>query len=660
MFPNVVNYTICNMRRSYLLSVLSIAVLLLCGSITLWGQGFEYTTQHKKAIARYEASQNAYDRRNMGDAEKLLLEAIKYDEKFIEAHLLLSQVYQMENRIGEAVDASERAIALNPDFFPHAHYNVANMLLSQGEYDRALSYYQSFLQYPGIREQTLHLAQLRLANCEFALEAIKNPVPFTPVNLGPNVNSEFDDYWPSLSADENTLVITANIPKDPELEQVFGNRQEDFFITTRDENGQWKPVENIGPPINTPYINEGAQSLTADGKTMYFTVCEGRCNLFVSSLQSNGKWGRPRKLPEPVNLGYSSEKQPSISPDGSTLYFVSDRGGGYGGYDIWRARKIDEHRWEKPENLGETINTPYLEQSPFIHFDNQTLYFSSNGHVGMGGLDIYMTQMIDDTTWSVPKNLGYPINTHMNEDGLIVNALGTTAYFSSEINPETRRDIYTFDMPAESRPSPSSYITGTITDEQSGWPLQAEFSLIDVDLDQSIMESTSTEDGEFFLCVPTNRRYAFFASTPGYLFYSEHFDLQGVFSASEPYVKHIELSPIRLNQTMVMRNVFFNTDSYELLSQSVVELNKLYELLRVNPSLEIAIEGHTDNVGEDGYNLTLSEKRAQAVVNYLKERGIAPARMTFKGYGQSRPVESNDTEMGRAQNRRTEIRVVKL
>lgn len=648
------------MKKIHLLSTIFAICTLLCVTSCLSAQSFEYTTQNKKAIARYEASQNAYDKRNMSDAEKLLLEAIKLDEHFIEAHLLLSQVYQVVQRIDEAIGMAERAIELNPSFFPHAHYNVANMLLSQGEYQRASVYYNSFLNYPNIREETLQLARLRLKSCAFALEALANPVPFVPVSLGSNVNTIYDDYWPSLSADENTLVITSNIPKDPSLEQVIGNRQEDFFITTRDEKGNWKPVKNIGTPINTPYFNEGAQSITADGKTMYYTVCEGRCNIFVSSLQDDGQWGRPRKLPEPVNLGYSSEKQPSISPDGTTLYFVSDRKGGLGGYDIWRAKRIDEHRWEQPENLGETINTPFLEQSPFIHFDNQTLYFSSNGHVGMGGLDIFMTQMIDDTTWTTPVNLGYPINTHKNEDGLIVNAMGNTAYFSSEINPDTRRDIYTFEMPLESRPISSSYITGSITDERSGWPLQAEFSLIDVDQNQTIMESVSSQDGDFFLCVPTNRRYAFFASTPGYLFYSEHFDLKGEYSATDPYVKNIELSPILVNQTMVMRNVFFDTDSYELLSESLVELQKLYELLRVNPTLEISVEGHTDNVGEESYNQVLSENRAKAVTIFLEQKGIVSKRIAFKGFGESRPVESNDTHEGRARNRRTEIRVIKL
>lgn len=646
-------------RLSLIYNALLISLLILMG-VQLNAQPRNYTTNNKKAIAKYEESQRAYDRFNFSNAEQLLLQAIKYDDRFIEAQLMLAQVYQVSQRTEEAIAAAERAIEINPSFFPHAHYNVGNMLMARGEYQRSLVHYQNFLTFNNIKEETRKIAELRLKSCEFALHAIENPVPFAPVNLGSNVNSNMDDYWPSLSADENTLVITVNIPKDPTLDESYGNRQEDFFITTRDEQGQWEPVRSIGAPINTPQLNEGAQSLTADGKTMYYTVCDGRCNIYVSSLQEHGQWGRPIKLPEPLNLSHSSEKQPSISPDGATLYFVSDRKGGFGSYDIWRSTKIDEQRWTDPENLGETINTPYLEQSPFIHFDNQTLYFSSSGHVGMGGLDIFMTRMLNDTTWKEPVNLGYPINTYMNEDGLIVNSKGTKAYFSSEINPESGRDIYFFDLPASIRPVPSSYISGTITDAKSGWPLQAKFSLVDIDENQVLMESQSTINGSFFLCIPTNRQYAFFVSTPGYLFHSDHFNLKGIHSAANPYQKDVELVPIKVGETMVMRNIFFETDSYDLKSQSLVELEKLHELLKLNPTMKIEVGGHTDNVGTANYNLVLSENRAKAVAQFLIDNGVGTNRISSKGYGLTMPIGNNATEVGRALNRRTEIRVIEL
>lgn len=626
----------------------------------LVAQPLHYTSKNKKAIERLEQAQNQYDLRNYNASEKLLKEALRADSDFIEAHLMLAQLYQVMGQVDNAILSAEEAMRINPDFFPNAHANLAGLYMSIGKYHEAKKYYESFLTYPKIREEVRKLTAIRIKSCDFALWAMDNPVPFTPMDLGPNVNGIYDDYWPSLSGDENTLVITVNVPRDSSNQSVLWNRQEDFYITTRDEEGNWMPIQNIGAPINTFRLNEGAQSLTADGKTMYYTVCEGRCNLFVSHLQENGKWGRPIKLPHPVNLGNSSEKQPSVSPDGSTLYFVSDRQGGFGSFDIWRSKKTGENSWSTPENLGETINTPYLEQSPFIHFDNQTLYFSSSGHVGMGGLDIYMTHMIDDTTWAEPTNLGYPINTHKNEDGLIVNARGTTAYFSSAINPKTGRDIYSFVLPDSVRPIPSTYVSGIISDAKTGWPLEAEFSLVDIDKNQTIMVGTSNDNGSFFLCVPANRRYAFFASTIGYLFYSDHFDLKGTYSADEPYRKNIELIPIKLGETLVMRNVFYATNSYELLPQSLSELEKLYELLNLNPTMQILVEGHTDNVGSESYNQTLSENRARSVVEYLVQRGIHKDRISSKGFGQSKPIDTNETEQGRAANRRTEIRVVKL
>ncbi len=648
------------MRKfSLIYSFLLISLLFLMG-VQLNAQPRSYTTDNKKAITKFEESKRAYDQYNYNSAEKLLLESIKYDSKFIEAQLLLAQVYQVTHRVEEAITAAERAIEINPNFFPHAYFNVANMLMSRAEYQKALKHYQNFLTFDKIREETRKLAELRLKSCEFALHAIDNPVPFAPVSLGSSVNSNMHDYWPSLSADENTLVITVNVPKDTSLEDVFGNRQEDFFITKRNEQGEWEPVRNIGGPINTLQFNEGAQSLTADGKTMYYTVCDGRCNIYVSSLQEEGQWGRPIKLPEPLNLISSSEKQPSISPDGATLYFVSDRNGGFGSFDIWRSTKIDEYTWGKPENLGKTINTPYLEQSPFIHFDNQTLYFSSNGHVGMGGLDIFMTRMVSDTTWEEPVNLGYPINTQMNEDGLIVNSKGTTAYFSSEINSDSGRDIYTFDLPESIRPVPTSYISGTITDAKSGWPLQAKFSLVDVDENQTLMENQSDINGNFFTSIPINRQYAFFVSTPGYLFHSEHFNLKDIHSAVNPFKRDVELVPIKVGGTMVMRNVFFETDSYELKFQSLVELGKLMDLLKLNPTMKVEVGGHTDNVGSANYNLVLSENRAKAVAQFLIDNGVNASRISSKGYGLTVPIGDNATEDGRALNRRTEIRVIEL
>ena len=360
-----------------MLKLVKVSILFFILTIPFAGyaQPSELTVSNKKAIANYNSALEAYDRYDYYKAELFLKEALKHEERFIEAYLILSQVYQEWGKPEEAIVAAESAVAINPDFFPLVHFNLGNMLFSRGEYERAQSYYTTFLGYRNSRVESMDFAKFRLECCQFALFSKDNPVSFEPKNLGSNVNSNMEDYWPSLSADENTLVITVNMPKDTNSTEVFGNRQEDFYYSTRDAEGNWMPVRNLGYPINTPVNNEGAQSLSADGNIMYYTFCSGVCNLFVSERESNGTWGKPRKLPEPVNLPYTSEKQPSISPDGRTLYFVSNRGGGKGKFDVWKTSRLDGDKWSDPENLGDSINTPFNEQSPFIRLHVPIFYF---------------------------------------------------------------------------------------------------------------------------------------------------------------------------------------------------------------------------------------------------------------------------------------------
>jgi outer membrane protein OmpA-like peptidoglycan-associated protein len=638
-----------------------IATIVLVAFCALaFSQPRNLTSKNRKALESYKASLEAYNRYDIKNAERLLVLSIKYDKKFIEAYLTLSQLLQEQGRIDEAIAAADKAIVLNPDFFPSIYYNIGNMLFRTGRYHEALERYQKYLSYKNLRAEPAYMARLKSSCCKFAIEAIKNPVPFQPLSLGPNINTALDEYWPSLSADEGTLVFTANIPVDTVSSSMYIRRQEDFFITNRDKSGQWAPSRNIGPPINTPRNNEGAQSLTADGKRMYYTVCSGVCNIYYSNRQQNGEWSKPVKLPEPLNLPTTSEKQPSISPDGRTLYFVSNREGSLGRFDIWYSHRISDWEWTTPVNIGDSINTPFNEQSPFIHFDNQTLYFASDGHIGMGGLDLYFSKRLNDTLWSKPVNLGYPINTYADEDGLIVNAQGNTAYYSSDRMPNMGRDIFTFDLYPEARPQAVSYITGTIRDSKTDGPLKAQFNLTDIDTGLRIMSSTSSDDGSYMVCLPANRSYAFMASAPKYLFYSEHIDLKDSHTARQPLKFDIFLKPISVGEIMVMRNVFFETASWELKEESLVELEKLYELLTSNPQIRIEIGGHTDSVGSEKDNLLLSNNRAKAVAEFLISKGIGQARLTFQGYGEANPMADNETPEGRAQNRRTEVKVLSL
>jgi outer membrane protein OmpA-like peptidoglycan-associated protein len=434
--------------------------------------------------------------------------------------------------------------------------------------------------------------------------------------------------------------------------------QEDFYISYFSDNA-WEKAFNAGAPLNTRQ-NEGAQSLAANGNYMYFTACDrpggmGSCDIYYSAF-SDGKWSSPTNLGSPVNSSYW-ESQPSISSDGKTLYFSSNRPGGIGGKDLWYSKSTEKNMWSYPLNMGNVINTDGDEMSPFIHFDGRTLYFSSDGRPGMGGFDIYMTRMKVDSTWTEPKNLGYPINTYNDEMGLIIESGGQKAYFSSIRDNTNGKDIFSFDLYESVRPNPVSYMKGKVYDKVTGKLLKADYELINLSSDKVAIKSSTDGTGSFLVCLPSGYNYGINVTKTGYLFYSENFMLEGQHSAAEPFIKKISLNPIRVGETMQLTNVFYEIDSWQLKKESMSELNNLANLLSDNKDLNMEIGGYTDTTGADDYNLALSEKRAKSVVNYLIERGISSVRLKFKGYGNSSPIGDNGTAEGRKLNRRTEAKI---
>ena len=635
-----------------------ILMLLLFPSFGVSQGGQQYSTKNKKAIERYQQALAQYDRFNLNAAEQFLLEAVQRDPNFVEAHLVLAQVYEEQHRPLKALVAAERADSLRPEAFPQLPLMIGQLHQSVGNYQQALSRFEQCIAMgKKLQPKLSQRAMVGAEQCRFAIDALNNPVPFSPQNLGGGVNSEYDEYWPSLSADEQTLVYTVRCPKERGIGVPQSRWQEDFFISHRDSSSAWGMGRPMGPPINTDF-NEGAQSLSADGQQMFFTVCRGLCSLYYTEVDRHGYWKHPMRLPNTVNTDRYNEKQPSISPDGRTLYFVSNRPGGKGGYDIWTSTRTDNGQWLPAVNLGDTVNTSGDEQSPFIHFDNQTLYFSSDGHLGMGRQDIFFARRDSTKRWGIPQNVGYPINTHQSEEGLIVNAAGTVAYYSSDIDTERGRDIFTFNMPAATAPIPTSYFLGMVKDSKTTLPLEAEISLIDLETHHELMRTRTNAAGRFLVCLPVSRKYGLFASKTGYLFHSEHINFEGAYPRSRPFRVDVLLHPIVKDEVMVMRNIFFATASYELRPESTVELNKLAVILQQNPDVQVEIGGHTDNEGTEAYNKRLSEQRAQAVVRYLTQRGIAANRLRSKGYGATSPIAPNTTPEGRAQNRRTEVKVL--
>ena len=609
----------------------------------------------KKAVTYYDQGVEHFKHRAYLAAEEKLKKAIDEDPKFQTAYMILAEVYWEQEKLPELVDTYKKGLSIDPKFYPQGYLNMAKMAMRIPDYQSAYEGYTTFLglkiQDPAKQET----AAIGLANAQFALNAIAHPVPFEPVSLGDAVNTDDDEYWPTVSADGAKLVITRRV------NSAKGGRdvQEDFFISHFADSG-WAPMQPMGKPLNT-VSNEGAQSISADGKTMVYTVCNrqgvGRCDIYISFFDGV-EWSEPVSIGPTINTP-AKETQPSLSADGRTIYFASDRAGGNGGLDIWVSHKAIDNTWSEPMNLGDSVNRAGDQMSPFIHFDGATLYFSSNNHIGMGGYDLYKAGMNAAGVFDHVANLGYPINTYKDEFGLIVTAKGDRAYYASNIIPEKGKDIYTFELPVEMRPQEVSYMKGTVYDAHTKRRLMADFELIDLADGKLVGKSVSAEsNGEFLLCIPTNCNYVLNVSKPGYLFYSDNFALEGVHHLDEPFAKDIPLRPIKTGESIVLKNIFFETDSYKLKDNSKVELQKLVEFLANNPSLRIEISGHTDNVGAASYNQTLSENRAKSVVDFLLSKGIAPRRLEYKGYGFDKSIAPNDTEQGKALNRRTEMTVL--
>lgn len=616
----------------------------------------ESGTKSKKAIEDYNNGLRQYSLRNYTGAERFLLSAIGEDPLFMEPHLVLAEVYEDADQPLNAIGIYRKGLSINKDFYPYGYVRLGNLELSEGMYEEARKSYEQFLDLSDRDPNHIEKAREGLARCSFAINIMKNPVDFNPVNLGPSVNTADDEYWPSISADEQTLVITRLVKN----EELPGKVQEDFYISHWQDDG-WEVMKAAGNPLNTN-DNEGAQTLSGDGRYMVFTACNrkdglGRCDLYFS-VKEGENWSIPRNIGIPVNTQYR-ETQPSISSDGRTLFFSSDRPGGAGLHDIWFSKRNENDQWLPPENLGNTVNTRGIEMSPFIHPDNRSLYFSSDGHLGLGGYDLFVSRKDSVGKWQDAVNLGYPINTHRDEIGLVVNSRGDKAYYASDVNKANGKDIYIFNLPVESRPAMVNYMKGKVFDANSLQALKAQFELVDLENGNTIYQSYSDSlTGEFLVSIPTQSNYMLNASRKGYLFYSENFALSGIFNADKPFLKDVPLQPLEVGKSIVLNNVFYQTDSFLLKRESEAELNKVVKLLQQNPDIRIEISGHTDNTGNPYYNQLLSENRAKTAASYLVAASISSNRIVSKGYGMNMPVATNDTEAGRALNRRTELKII--
>ena len=608
-------------------------------------------SSNKKAQNFFERANPFIEKQDYLSAEQVLKSAIEADPSFQNAFITLAGVYKAQKKYAEAKSAYQKAILINKNIAPAVIYGLAETEFATQEYDKAKQHFEEFLALDSSSDRAKK-AKKYLLDCDFAAFAIKKPVKYSPTNLGQGVNTTDSEYFPALTADGETLIFTR---------QVNGN--EDFW-TSQFKNNTWNSATPLSTKINTTKYNEGAQTISPDGKYLFFTGCNrpdglGRCDIYVSHREGKD-WGEPYNVGKPVNSEYW-ESQPAISPDGRTLYFISNRPGGSGGYDIWKSTITDDAKWGPAINLGPEINTPYDENTPFLHADGKTLYFSSDGWPGFGNKDIYYSRMDDNDKFQKPINLGYPINSFENESGLIVSADGNLGMFSSNLKDGFGgQDIYSFGIPEIAKPLKISYVKGIVRDKDSKKTIESNVQVIDLKSDKTVFdEYTDPETGQFLAVMAIGGNYLFNVNAEGYMFYSENFELkQG--NINKPYQIEVYIERIKQGGNVTLRNIFFDTNKYNLLPASIRELDLLIDFLHQNQTVNIEIQGHTDNVGDDKLNEKLSFNRANAVYEYLVKNEVDAKRLTFKGFGASKPIADNKTEIGRKNNRRTSFVITKI
>jgi outer membrane protein OmpA-like peptidoglycan-associated protein len=629
-------------------------VLVLLITPVFFGHAQQYDPEKvdKKAGEIYGRGYEAATNNDYANAIKLFTESLKIDPKLVDAYLSRSGVYANLKNYTAAVDDFEKALAIDPVYSKVFYLPYSISLAGMGKFQRALDVVNDFLSTPGLNAKSIAAGNSRKRTYEFAVEYEKkhplNGYMFSPKNMGDSINSKDLEYFPSFTIDGKKMIYNKRI-----------NNDEDFYESDF-INGSWSKAKPIGGKVNTN-LNEGAQNISQDGQLLMFTGCnypegEGSCDLYFS-VRTNTGWSEAQNLGPVVNTDWW-ESSPSLSPDKRDLYFASSRAGGFGGRDIWVTHRLPNGKWSRPENLGEAVNTSADESCPFMHADNQSLYFNSNGHKGYGMTDLFISKKVNDSSWTVAENLGYPINTIDDEGSLVVTADGQTAYYASERSDSRGGlDLYSFTLRKDIQPSRTLWVKGKVFDKKTGQGLPSLVELTDINTRNVISRLQTDEDGQYLVTLPEGKSYAFNVNRKGYLFYSDNFYLNNP-GTDSPLVKDIPLQPIEAGALIVLKNIFFDNKSFELKPSSLTELDKLVLLMNENPKLNIRINGHTDNVGQPKDNLLLSDNRAKAVVQYLSSKGIPAQRLSAKGFGATVPLADNNTESGRALNRRTEVSVI--
>jgi outer membrane protein OmpA-like peptidoglycan-associated protein len=640
-------------------------LLLVCQFVPLHGQDKEDPcplSDNKKARKLYEKALDVA-RSDKNEARSILKEALELDPDFGRANFVMADLLIKQKRVEDAEPYLETVARVCPELDPMVFFRLGSIAFENKKWKQSQDFLKKFVESRSRKEAEKSEARTMIQACDFYLQGYANPVPFNPFPLAA-ISTAADEYLPVITPDNEMAYFTRSTFMEEKFTGGINTerkRQERFSFSPNAGSNSFQAGTPMPAPFNTNN-NEGGASLSADNRYMFFTICKNdggdqlNCDLFYTVFQ-NGTWSEIKNAGPNINGKDTWESQPSLSSDGRTLYFASNRVGGLGGIDIWKSTKDAKGNWGPPENLGPRINTDGNEKSPFFHSDGQTLYFSSTGHLGYGGYDIYLSKLSKDTGWVKPKNIGYPINSERDDLGFFVSTDGKYGYFASDkLKGNGGWDVYSFELYKEARPERVLFVSGALRDENNQVISDAKVEIKNTRTREVTTVEVDSLTGKYVAVVAFDEDHILTVKQPGKAFTSQYFSTSDS-SIGKPMKMDLKVEDIKVGRPYKLNNIYFKTSSSLLNPETIIIIEELTKFLQENKTVSIAIHGHTDNAGNAADNLKLSADRAKMVFDLLVLNGIDASRLSYKGFGATKPIASNLTDKGKALNRRTEFMV---
>lgn len=686
---------------------LKLLFLFICG-LSIAGHAQKISSKHFKVLPPEEC-QGSEDKKALkflgegrnrkNDKEErleYLRKAIEQDPDCAEAHYLLglellrSAVSRGASFKSAAFELDE-AVRICPEYHFYPYYFLGAVALGQKEYEKAVTYYKKYYEISGSHMDPLDddvEAEIKL-DFEFAkffADAYANPVPFSPMPVS-GICTDRDEFLPLISPDNEHILITRRFKEESEVQLTSFKSATEKFIekfveADREGNGFTEGIPLPSPFNENPEWNYGGASITIDNKHLYLTICKPNikgyknCDIYSADFvygynpkngQTEYHWSKLENLGDSVNTEDGWEAQPSISSDGKTLYFATARANSQG-LDIFYSTKQEDGSWSGAKTVGEPINTEFNDKTPYMHSDSRTLYFASDGHLGFGGYDVFLSRQNEDGSWSKPLNIGHPINTEQDEQAFAVSTDGRRVYYSGKDpnNPQSI-DIFNFELYKEARPEKVVFVKGNLTNEKGNAPKNATVELKTMQSKNITKVEVDENDGGYaaVIRVKADENVVMNVKAENIAFQSKLIETtpesQGIRTSNEDEglstVQSIDLevAEVKTGGVYKINDIFYATNSADISAKSKMILDEFADYLVENKTIKISIQGHTDNVGRVEANLALSADRAFSVKQYLESKGIAGSRIKYAGFGSSKPTATNSTAEGRSLNRRTEF-----